>query len=314
MKKHLILILVVIFCTNILAKDDLIYQYDFDNKIMYSLDGGMSMLYYDEDDLKYPGTYYLAKYEKEDLVEIEKVEIENNYKGTNFFANTENDFINYVKYACENMMPSITITKKGSVKDPQKYLAKYLNRTLDKYPLLAVKGFSASHQYSKGNVIFTIYFDYFFKSKSEYDNYNKKVNTIIDKILNTAINSDDPEQYIYEYILDNVSYKSGQYSHTIQGALVDGYAVCDGYSKTFMMLLNMCGIQSDVVSGKTSTGVNHMWNRVYDKQFTSTDRIEMEDKGNYTIYYCDLTFEDTGTGDYYNLTDSPHQIIDFYQY
>ena len=314
MKKYLIFILIFIFCINLIAKDDLIYHYDFNNKIMYSLEGGMSMLYYDKDDLIYPGTYYLAKYKQDDLVEIEKVKIKNNYKSNIFYANTENDFINYVKYASENMLPNITITKKGTVDNPQKYLTKYLNRTLDKYPLLAVKGFYASHQYYKGNMIFTIYFDYYFKSKSEYDRYNNKMNIIIDDILNTAINSDDPEQYIYKYILDNVSYKSGEYSHTVQGALVDGYAVCDGYSKTFMMLLNMCGIQSDVVSGKTSNNIYHMWNRVYDKQFTDTDRIEIEDKHNYTTYYCDLTFEDTSNDSYYNLTNSPHEIIDFYKY
>ena len=302
-----------IICSCLFAKDDLLYHYDFENKTLFSFEGGMARLYCDESDLVYPGTYYLSKYKGDKIIDIKKVKVNKTYQ--NFVAKTENDFIHYVKYACENMLPSIQITRIGSIEDPMQYLTTYLNKTLYKYPILAVKSFSAKYQHINGTVVFNIYFDYYFDNKAQYDAYNSKMDLIIDNVLESAIKSDDPEKYIYDYILNRVNYESGTLSHTVQGALVDGKAVCDGYSKTLMMMLNMCGIQSDVMSGKTSSGVNHMWNRIYYKEFTNSDIVDhSEVESPYITYYCDITFEDTDNTKYkyYNLSYSPHKEIDFY--
>lgn len=314
MKKSYIFLLVFMISINLIASNDLLYQYDYDNKIMYSLEGGMSRLYYDESDLDYPGTYYISQYNGDKLMSIEKIKLDNNYK-KEYVAKNDNEFINYVKYACENMLPSITIKKRSTISDPQKYLSTYLNRTLDLYPQLAVSGFSASHKYYGGYITFTINFNYYFKSKTEYDKYNSKMNKLIDQILDKAVTQDDPQLFIYNYIIENCRYDSGPYKNTVQGALVDGYANCEGYSKALMMLLNMCGIQNEVVSGKIKDGTLHMWNKVYFREFKDKDTFDSmgnENELNVSIYYCDITFEDTSDNSYYNLSYSPHQIVKLY--
>ena len=69
-----------IICSCLLAKDDLLYHYDFENKTLFSLEGGMVRLYCDKNDLVYPGTYYLSKYNGNKIVEVEKVTIDKNYQ------------------------------------------------------------------------------------------------------------------------------------------------------------------------------------------------------------------------------------------
>jgi hypothetical protein len=50
-------------------------------------------------------------------------------------------------------------------------------------------------------------------------------------------------------------------SHTAYGSLVDGLAVCDGYAKAYMHLLNMVGIESRIISGHAG-GDSHAWSIV----------------------------------------------------
>ena len=47
------------------------------------------------------------------------------------------------------------------------------------------------------------------------------------------------------------------YAHSAYGALVDGFAVCDGYAKAYKYLLDLCGIESSVLSSYV-----HAWNIV----------------------------------------------------
>ncbi len=46
----------------------------------------------------------------------------------------------------------------------------------------------------------------------------------------------------------------------IYGALIDGYAVCEGYTKAYIFLLNKVGIKSEICE---SDILNHSWNIVY---------------------------------------------------
>lgn len=46
------------------------------------------------------------------------------------------------------------------------------------------------------------------------------------------------------------------------GAIVEGKAVCEGYARAFRYLCNRSGIKCELVSGKSSNNVGHMWNIV----------------------------------------------------
>ena len=74
---------------------------------------------------------------------------------------------------------------------------------------------------------------------------------------------DDYEKlkYFHDYLVVNcVSDASGRYSDTVYGALVDGKALCEGYSKAFSYLCNLAGIENMIITGNTNTA--HMWNMV----------------------------------------------------
>lgn len=83
---------------------------------------------------------------------------------------------------------------------------------------------------------------------------------------------------------------------TAYGALVQGRAVCEGYSRAMQLLLLRGGIPASVISGTAQSGgqtISHMWNLV-----------QLDN----TWYHLDPTFDDPQGEDYliydyFNLTD-----------
>lgn len=60
--------------------------------------------------------------------------------------------------------------------------------------------------------------------------------------------------------------------HGFYGALVEGYAVCGGYSNAYKILGLMAGLDVRYVPGYTSARENHAWNLVkIDGKFYHTD-------------------------------------------
>lgn len=84
---------------------------------------------------------------------------------------------------------------------------------------------------------------------------------------------------------------------TAYGALVEGRAVCEGYSRAMQLLLREVGIDSTLVSGASKkTGVAHMWN------------IVTIDGRN---YHLDATWDDTDgllRHNYFNLNTKEIEI------
>ena len=75
----------------------------------------------------------------------------------------------------------------------------------------------------------------------------------------------DVELYLNDYISDNCKYNTkGDMKHTSYGALVNGGAVCDGYSHAFQLLCRRLGIECTVVEGTSDFNNDaengHMWN------------------------------------------------------
>ncbi len=92
--------------------------------------------------------------------------------------------------------------------------------------------------------------------------------------------------------------------YTSVGALVDNYAVCEGYSRAMQVLLSAAGIEAYHVLGIGNEEL-HMWNTV---------KIDSD------WYFLDSTWNDTDTGDteydYFNITteqvQSDHTISPLY--
>lgn len=93
-------------------------------------------------------------------------------------------------------------------------------------------------------------------------------------------------------------YASGKNDQTAYGALVDGTAVCAGYTRAYQLLLRRVGISAWYVVGSSyapnsSTLLPHAWNLV-----------ELDGK----LYYTDVTWDDQGDSEeelfyaYFNIT------------
>lgn len=75
-------------------------------------------------------------------------------------------------------------------------------------------------------------------------------------------------KYLHDRLCQTVVYSDGAQARTAYGALVEGKAVCEGYSKAFKLLCDRAGIPCVIVTGTAITsmtgpqGQNHMWNYV----------------------------------------------------
>lgn len=135
--------------------------------------------------------------------------------------------------------------------------------------------------------------EYFF-TKENLPAETEKINAAADELLKgitPSMPEFERERLLHDRLAKSITYDLNEkYAHTAYGALVNGRAVCDGYTQAFQYLLQRVGIQSFMVTG-TGNGGNHAWNIV---------RID----GMY--YNVDLTWDDQESETfhaYFNLTD-----------
>ena len=140
----------------------------------------------------------------------------------------------------------------------------------------------------------------------EYAEQKEKLDAVCNKVIASLDGIDDPwqkELRIHDYIVDNCKYVhvDGELTYSSSyGALVNGEAACEGYTKAMKLLLDKAGIESSIVSGivddPNGNPGNHMWNVV---------------KLGDDFYHTDCTWNDpvSDTGEqmklyaYFNLSD-----------
>ena len=118
--------------------------------------------------------------------------------------------------------------------------------------------------------------------------FNQAIDNMIGK-LTPGMSEYEMEKALHDMLATKVTYVSTPNAHNAYGALVEGYAVCEGYAEALQCLLQRVGIQSVEVFGyginpATGGGEAHAWNIV---------RIDGE------YYTVDLTWNDQ---DDYNIT------------
>lgn len=86
-----------------------------------------------------------------------------------------------------------------------------------------------------------------------------------------------------DYAYNGGEPETALWAHNIIGVLEKTGAVCEGYARTFQLLLNYSDVENLLVTGE-SQGVGHAWNL-----------IKLDD-GQW--YWCDLTFDDKATKGY----------------
>ena len=144
-------------------------------------------------------------------------------------------------------------------------------------------------------------YSYFSREEKEklVEKLNNRVAEIVGRIPSNA-SEYVKELYCHDYIITHCKYckdhSNNKYKSKIfnaYGCLVEGNAVCEGYTKAMQLLLARFGIESRPVAGYRSKEA-HLWNLI---------KID----GNW--YHTDVTWDEPGADgniryDYFNVTDN----------
>lgn len=170
------------------------------------------------------------------------------------------------------------------------------------------------YESGKTKVAFNYRMDYETRVKAQNE-LEEKVDEIISDAPSNATQF-ELEQYVHNYIVDNCEYdhesaasdNPSDNTGNVYGALIEGKAVCEGYSRAFQLLCKELGLECVNIYG-TSKDENHMWNCI---------QIEGE------WYHVDVTWDDSETEQedivrylFFNLNDEnigkDHQISEMYE-
>lgn len=122
---------------------------------------------------------------------------------------------------------------------------------------------------------------------------DKKVSEILEELDLDEKTKYEKIRTIHDYLCDNIEYRASDdgsdISRTAYGALIEGNAVCQGYSVSLYRLLLEAGIDNRIIYGTSvspfGTTGSHTWNIV-------------DLYGKY--YYIDVTWDDcSGSNDYF---------------
>lgn len=148
-------------------------------------------------------------------------------------------------------------------------------------------------QYGGETTMATLSLDYYFSGdRTEINRKKQLVEAEIAEIL-TGITDSQPaferERIIHDRLVQRVTYdlNAGEHVWDIYGTLMDGRAVCEGYTRTFQRLMYLAGIPCLVVRG-TGGGEDHAWNMV---------KLEGD------WYHIDVTWDDAP-----NFSDGRHYL------
>ena len=278
MKKFLSL-LVIIF---ILGSNITVYADESNNEgvIEFSLQN-----YYKYNDSKIGiDTYSLQKNNIKEAIYNGLVNLETKINITSYISNVNNDE--------ESINEILALYFDVLYESPEIFYAKNFIRVSYSYNpstnKITYMEFLVDYLYDENTI-------YVMKSKID-----EKINYIQNNYLNGITDKLQQEYIIHDYIVNNTTYDSENYKnntipqedYTAYGALINGVAVCEGYSKAALLLFNKVGIEAGIV---TSSTMNHAWNYV-----------NIDNK----YYHIDLTWDDPVPEsnrvryNYFNLTNT----------
>ena len=173
-------------------------------------------------------------------------------------------FTAYIKQEAMNFNKTIYIGDYKIPMEPEAYtaIAYYVCKDLPDVFQIGSVGYSIM-----GGVLHNMNVEYLY-TKAEYEKLIGECEAVADEMLADIIAAEhlsDVEKalLIHDRIALRCNYDH-KLSHSnrfdIYGALVGGYAVCEGYTKAYIYLLDKVGIKSEIC---TSDTLNHAWNIVY---------------------------------------------------
>lgn len=142
---------------------------------------------------------------------------------------------------------------------------------------------------------------------------------VADEALGTLIN-EDMEDYakvlaIHDYLIDRTVYPTDfdaedEDLQSIYGALVEGMAVCSGYTDAFNYMAGKAGVESIIVVG-VAGGIDHSWNMVklegdwYHVDVTWNDLVDEEGPKAMGYNYLNVTSREIAKNHEFDLAKYP---------
>ena len=160
---------------------------------------------------------------------------------------------------------------------------------------ITTRAFSTTYRISiggNGRSYLSDDFDGLSKVNSEIANIENIKKDILSKTGNDKVEN---LKIVHDYLVDSIEYdvEAGKNVYNIYGALVDKKAVCEGYARTYKLLLDELGIPCIIACGigtnRTGETESHAWNYV-----------QIDDKW----YAIDVTWDDPVIIVNWSLTDS----------
>ena len=209
----------------------------------------------------------------DDAVEIEQADV--NTSGTkplyyNYLTDTQKQIYRFMKSAAENMTEGIFSVGAVSSKENNRFSDITIaframssdNPQIFWLPnsyITSSDGSSVAFSYHENgyDINYSI-------PSSKLSSENKKLNDAVSRLTAEANSLDSrlkKELYFHDWLCNNVTYGTDgtQNSYTAYGALVNGKAVCEGYSRAMQLLCDSVNIPCTVVYGH-SKNIGHMWN------------------------------------------------------
>ena len=273
---------------------------------MLSRDGAIAIPITSGTKVTKPGTYYLSIYEDTGLRVLTfkiKGEVKNSWTITK-----ESDLKEILKSCIENYQGNVTLRFSGRLEanQVQQILNNYIDTLQQEYPMLMLNNYTGTVHMEKGNQTrVELSLKYPLKVTNTLRKYDTQALSKMYNIINTYIKPEmkdyEMEQVLLMQLIDEVTYSlhedqsinATSMTHTLQGAYNENQTiVCDGYAKSFMYLMNVVGVPTQLVLGTsvdaTGESVGHAWNLI---------KIQGE------YYHVDSTWTDQGL-----------ELLGFYSY
>lgn len=181
-------------------------------------------------------------------------------------------YVGYVLTFVSDPYPSSTPATTGGLENGEIY-THYSETPRGENGILPIESLSETMSVStSGQLLYAVLNGYkpsVVQGSSAETVYNK-AKSVLNSIIDDGMTDFEKLLAIYDWIVMNVAYDNevdvGRVDYSdrafyIEGALLDGVAVCDGISKTFALLASMESIHTYRVFGNAG-GVSHAWNAV----------------------------------------------------
>ena len=243
--------------------------YNEKNTLVLSRDGSYAIPIQAGSCITKPGTYYLSHLEADTLKSITKFQIPDYTNQDAWQIEREEELTEILKHTLENYKERITIKFKNgryTINEMNDVIYKVLDELMVTYPKLNYVSYKLT---SYGNTApkIVLEFTYAIPETTVLKKYNQqtdqKIEQIIKQFIHAGMKDYEREWVLGDYLIKTLKYQKQEthLNHTMQGALLQGKAVCDGYAKSYMYLLNSVGIPTQFITG-LADNVPHAWNLV----------------------------------------------------